>query len=267
MPLQERLGRPEDYAAELRSAYTGAAETTTRRKPIRDTVRALISSATGSNVFQEMHALFPELRPGWWVLRAYLAVLILTFVFNTGQNLRPIPNPFSKVGLLQIVATLVAIVISVRLGRRGLPRSTGWRGAALVANIAIAIFALPVLVSMSTNHGYAYSIASPPHQYVTAVEAGYCSAGTFSNIYPYTRDGRPLKDILLYDQFGCPLTISLKYPAVITNYPIGEDGRRITNEYPLDQRRPNGDRIPAPWVALPPSSTTATASPTPTPTP
>jgi uncharacterized membrane protein len=267
VPLQERLGRPEDYAAELRSAYTGAAETTTRRKPIRDTVRALISSATGSNVFQEMHALFPELRPGWWVLRAYLAVLILTFVFSAGQNLRPIPNPFSSRGLLQILATLVAIVISVRLGRRGLPRGTGWRGAALVANVAIAIFALPVLVSMTTNHGYAYPIASPPHQYVTAVEAGYCSAGTFSNIYPYTRDGRPLKDILLYDQFGCPLTISLKYPAVITNYPIGEDGRRITNEYPLDQRRPNGDRIPAPWVALPPSSTTATASPTPTPTP
>jgi hypothetical protein len=264
VPLEERLGKPEDYAAELRSAYAGSAPTPTRKKPVRDTVAALIASAIDTKTYREMHSLFPELRPGWWVLRAYLVVLILTFLFSTGQSLRPIPNPFSSRGLLQILATLVAIVISVRLGRRGLPRSMGWRAAALVANVAIAIFALPVLVSMSTNHGYVY--AAPPHQYVTDVQAGYYPT---TNIYPYTSDGRPLKDILLYDQNGRPLTITqLKYPGVITDYPLGADGRPIVNEYPLTQRHPDGYPILPPRVAFPPSlPTQSAASPTPTPTP
>jgi uncharacterized membrane protein len=261
LPLQERLGRPEDYAAELRSAYAGNAATTTRRRPLRDRVRALISSAIGTTAYRELREFLPELRPGWWVLRAYLAVLVITFIFSTGHDLRPIPNPFSSRGLLQILATLLAIAISVRIGRRGLPRSKGWRGAALVANVAIAIFALPVLVRMSTDHAYAYPVYQPAHQYVTDVEAGYCSSGTFTNVYPYTKDGRPLKEILLYDQNGCPLTISRKSTEVITDFPLGADGRRIPNEYPLNQRRSNGDRIPPPWVALPPSSTTPSPTP------
>jgi uncharacterized membrane protein len=260
VPLQERLGRPEDYAAELRSAYTGAGETKTRPRRVRDRVRTLIASVIGTKAYRDMRALLPELRPGWWVMRAYLAVLVLSFLFKDGHNLRPIPNPFSSFGIVQILATAFAIVISVRLGRRGLPRSMSWRGAAWVANVAVALLALPVLVSMSTNYAYAYPISQPPHQYVTAVEASYYG---FANIYPYTKDGRPLKDILLYDQNGRPLTISQKYPAVITDFPLDADGRRITNEYPLNQRRPNGDRIPPPWVALP--SGAPTPNPTPTP--
>jgi len=264
VPLQERLGKPDDYAAELRSAYTGAAETTTRRKPIRDTVRALISSAIDTKTYREMHALFPELRPGWWVLRAYLAVLILTFLFSTGQNLRPIPNPFSKLGLLQIVATLFAIVISVRLGRRGLPRGMGWRGAALLVNVAIVLLALPVLARMSTSNPNAYSNAYSVDPYSSSVAAGYYYPG-FSNIYPYTKDGKPLKDVLLYDQSGKPLTPPKS--GIPTDYALDANGQPILNSYPLNQRHPNGDPKMPPRVALPPSSTIATASPTPTPTP
>jgi hypothetical protein len=264
VPLQERLGKPEDYAAELRSAYTGAAETTTRRKPIRDTVKALISSAIDTKTYREMHALFPELRPGWWVLRAYLAVLILTFLFSTGQNLRPIPNPFSKVGLLQIVATLFAIVMSVRLGRRGLPRSTGWRGAAVVANVAIALLGLPVLAGMSTSHPNADSNAYSNDPYSSAVAAGYYYPG-FANIYPYTKDGKPLKDVLLYDQSGKPLMPPKS--GIPTDYALDANGQPILNSYPLNQRHPNGDPIMPPRVALPPSPAIATASPTPTVTP
>jgi hypothetical protein len=178
--------------------------------------------------------------------------------------MRPIPNPFTSRGLLQILATLAAIGISVRLGRRGLPRRAGWRSAAIIANVAIALLSLPVLAGMNTNHGYGYVVSGRPYVYVTDAQAGFCSTGSFTNIYPYTKDGRPLKDILLYDQNGCPLTSNrLKSGEVITEFPLGEDGRRINNQYPLSQRRSNGDRIPPPWVTLPYSP--ATASPTPTP--
>jgi hypothetical protein len=261
VPLQERLGKPEDYAAELRLAYAGAVGSTPRRRLFRDSLRSLISSVSGTKTYREVRAILPDLRPGWWVLRAYLAVLVLAFFFKDGHNLRPIPNPFSSFGLLQILATAAAVVISVRLGRRGAPARIGVRWAALAVNVAIALLTVPVLASMSTSHPYAESIVYSSDPYSSAVAAGYYPG--FTNIYPYTKDGKPLKDILLYDQNGKPLMPAKS--GVMTDYPIGADGQPITNSYPLNQRHPNGDPILPPRVALPPSATEPGPTPTPTP--
>jgi hypothetical protein len=259
--LQERLGRPEDYAAELRSAYVGAAGSTPRRRLFRETLRSLISSVSGTKTYREVRAILPDLRPGWWVLRAYLAVLVLAFFFKDGHNLRPIPNPFSSFGLLQILATAAAVVISVRLGRRGATARIGMRWAALAVNVAIALLTVPVLASMSTSHPYAESIVYSSDPYSSAVAAGYYPG--FTNIYPYTKGGKPLKDVLLYDQNGKPLMPAKS--GVMTDYPIGADGQPIINSYPLNQRHPNGDPILPPRVALPPSATEPGPTPTPTP--
>jgi hypothetical protein len=261
-PLQERLGKPEDYAAELRSAYAGNAASTVRRRPFRDTFRSLIASVTGIRSYRAVRAMLPELRPGWWILRGYLAVLVLAFFFRDGHNLRPIPNPFSSFGLLQILGTAAAIVISVRLGRRGAPRRGGGRWAAFGVNLAIALLTVPVLASMSTTHPYAYSNAYSSDPYSSAIAAGYYPG--FTNIYPYSKDGKPLKDVLLYDQNGKPLIAAKS--GVVTDDPIGADGQPIPNSYPLNQRHPNGDPLLPPRVALPPASM-PTPSPTPGPTP
>jgi hypothetical protein len=267
LSLQERLGEPEDYAAELRSAYGAGSDlvNTRRRGLLRCRSWALLKAASGTQAYRELRALLPELRPGWWVLRAYLVVLVLAFFFRDGANLRPIPNPFSIHGLLQVLATLVAIVISVRLGRRGLPGGKGWRGAALAVNVAIALLALPVLVSMGTGYTYPFSTAGSSDPYFSSAAAGYYGPG-FTNIYPYSKDGKPLKDILLYDQDGRPLIPAKE--GVVTDVPDGADGLPIANAYPLNQRDPNGDPIVPPRVALPPWPTsTPTASPTPNPSP
>jgi uncharacterized membrane protein len=265
-PLRERLGKPEDYAAELRSAYGagGDAFNKRQRRPLRDRAWALIKGALGTQVYRELRSLLPELRPGWWILRAYLAVLFLAFVFRDGANLRPIPNPFSSGGLLQIVATFIAIVISVRLGRRGMPLNRGWRGAVLAANVAIALLALPVLVSMGTGSSYVYSYDGPSDPYFSSVSAGYYPG--FSNIYPYSRDGKPLTDVLLYDQDGHPLVPGKS--DVVIDVPNGADGLPIPNAYPLNERDLNGVPITAPRVALPPwPNSGSTPSPTPSPSP
>src|SRR5256886_2141048 len=152
LSLEEGLGPPEDYAAELRSAYGGGNETSSgRHRPARERAAALLKSASSNLPYPDLRALLPELRPGWWVLRAYLIVLVLAFMFRDGTNLRPIPNPFSSHGVVQILGTLVAIVISVRMGRRGMPINRTRRGAAIAVNAAIALIALPVLVSMGTG--------------------------------------------------------------------------------------------------------------------
>jgi uncharacterized membrane protein len=266
LSLQERLGNPEDYATELRSAYNSGGNTPNmkRRRPFRERSWALVKAAFGTQVYRELRALLPELLPGWWVLRAYLIVLVFAFIFRGDSNLRPIPNPFSSGGLLQILATLVAISISVRLGRRGMPVNRGWRGAVLAVNVGIALLALPVFVRMGTGGTHAYSYADTSDPYFSAVSAGYYPGLT--NIYPYSKDGKALNDILLYDQDGHPL-ISSKGD-LVTDVPTGEDGLPIPNAYPLNQRDSNGLTVLPPRVALPPWQTSAPAtSPMATPSP
>ncbi len=263
--LQERLGRPEDYAAELRSAYGAGNDVFNigRRRPLRDRAAALLKTVSSHLPDGDLRAFLPELRPGWWVVRAYLVVLFLAFVFRDGSNLRPIPNPFTSGGLLQIVATVVAIGISVRLGRRTTPANPGWRGAAVAVNVAIALLALPVLASMGTgNNDYSYDYSPDP--YVSAASAGYFPGVT--NIYPYSKDGKPLKDVLLYDQNGRPLVP--EKTDIVIDVPNDPDGLPIPNAYPLNERQANGDPVLPPRVALPPAQTSApTPSPTVTPSP
>src|ERR1700681_1364466 len=124
-PLVDRLGSAEQYAQELRTAY-GAAHTAS--KPDDPGLRGLtlaIRRVTAWAWVRQVQAFLPELRPAWWVLRAYLLVLILTAVFSRNYNLHPIPNPFSSRGLLEIIAAAVAIVLSIRLGRPNRPLARG----------------------------------------------------------------------------------------------------------------------------------------------
>ena len=264
--LEERLGRPASYAAELRSAYgvVSEIEKGRLRRRIRDRFWTVVRAASATKAYRDVRAFLPELRGGWWVLRAYLLVLILAFIFRDGLNLGPIPNPFSSSGLFEILAILVAMVASVRLGRRGMPVSRGWRGVALGVNIGIALLALPVLVSMGTGSNYyGYYAADSSDPYLSQASAGYYPG--FTNIYPYSKDGQPLKDVLLYDQDGRPIVPAPS--GVVTDVPVGADGLPILNAYPLNQRDQDGAPVVPPRVALPPWQSSPSPSPMPVPSP
>src|SRR2546421_9241846 len=114
--LSERLGPPEQYATELRAAYGATHASTRRQDPALRHLQLGLDRLTRSGWYRQVRAFLPELRPAWWVLRAYLVVLVLTAAFSPGYNLRPIPNPFSSIGVLEILATVTAIVVSVRVG-------------------------------------------------------------------------------------------------------------------------------------------------------
>jgi hypothetical protein len=267
-PLTERLGPPEQYAKELRTAY-GATEVDTRRQdPALRDLQLARTWLTGSEWYRQVRAFLPELRPAWWVLRGYLAALILTAAFSQGYGIGPIPNPTTKRGLAEILAAGVAIWLSVRIGRRSRNLPQGARFLAISTNVVIAFVAVAVLGNM---HTFTYSeligTATPEQQTFTAAFA----AGPVTNIYPYSRDGKPLTDVLLFDQDGRP--IGVQQSDAQTNYPIGADGKPITNAYPLAQRHLNGDPVVAPRVAFPPWPTpsaspaaTPTATPSPSPT-
>jgi hypothetical protein len=266
-PLADRLGPPQQYAQELRAAYGAAHAGGQRRDPALGHVQHAVAWVTGSPWYGQVRAFLPELRPAWWVLRAYLLVLVLTAAFNPTYNLRPIPNPFSSRGLLETIVAAIAIVLSIRLGRRNRPLARGGRLLAIAGNVLIAIIALPVLASMGTVHSFAMVESGSSGQSVQG-QPLYMPNGLVTNIYPYSRDGKPLTDVLLYDQDGRPLTVGPKVGEVMTEYPVGADGQPITNAYPLRQRHFYGDPVAAPRVALPPwPSASPTVSPTASPTP
>lgn len=271
-PLTERLGSPEQYAQELRAAYGATRPNGRRQDPLLRDLRLAVNRIRSSAWYRQVRAFLPELRPAWWVLRAYLAVLILTAAFSAGYNLGPIPNPTTKRGLAEILATGVAIWLSVRIGRRNAALRQPARVLAVSANVLIAFVAVLVLGSMrSFPYSEMIGTTNPVQMPYAAAFAG----SDVTNIYPYSQDGKPLTNVLLYDQDGRPITVQQGEPQ--TNYPNGADGKPITNAYPLAQRHANGDPVVAPRVALPPwptpsptspalSSPTASPSPTPSPT-
>jgi hypothetical protein len=267
-PLVERLGPPDKYAQELRAAYGAGQVNTQRQDPVLRDLQAARAWVTGSEWYRQVRAFLPELRPAWWVLRGYLAALILAAAFSRGYGLGPIPNPTSKRGLAEILAVGVAIWLSVRIGRRSSTLPQVARFLAVSANVVIAFVSIAVLGNM---HSFTYSeligTGTPEQQPFAAAFA----AGPSTNIYPYSQDGKPLTNVLLYDQDGRPITV--QQSEAQTSYPIGADGKAITNAYPLTQRHMNGDPVVAPRVAFPPwptpspsPSATPTATPSPSPT-
>ncbi|MDX6738938.1 HAAS signaling domain-containing protein [Actinocorallia sp. A-T 12471] len=195
-PLEDRLGTPEAYAAELRAAYTEPVSTKTRRGP-RELVSGLERGTQRlfDGVLPEGSAgrdLARDLRPLWWVARGYLAgYLVNALLLNDGTDLWP--N-----GRLALLVLVMAIAGSVLLGGRGRRRPR--RGSVILLAVA-GLTGLAVLgalaFSVSVRDGYAEAVPS-------ASEPG-SQLGAVANIYVFTRDGKPVKDVLLYDEWGQPI--------------------------------------------------------------
>jgi hypothetical protein len=172
----------------------------------------------------------------------------------------PVPNPFSSRGLLQIIVTAAAVVLSVRLGRRAGSSSQAMRRLALASNVLIALAGFIALSSMGNEGSPTVMYAQP-----------YYGAGTAgpgpTNIYPYSVDGRPLDGVLLYDQDGRPLVIGGKAVGRISQYPSAADGKAIFNEYPRRETYPDGTQVAPPRVQLPAVIPTAVPAPAATPNP
>ncbi|HEX6547478.1 MAG TPA: hypothetical protein VF134_01900 [Candidatus Dormibacteraeota bacterium] len=259
-PLAARLGSPAAYAAELRAAY-GLAQEGGRRWRFARLAR-LGRWIAGFESYRAVRGYLPELRPAWWVLRAYLLVLALAVLLRGGRAIHPVPNPLSSLGLLEIVAMGVAVVVSVRIGRWSRRGDRGGPWPIAVGNVVVAFAGLVALGGMSTPD---WNYGSPVSEPCCVRSDVYAANRPLTNIYPYTADGKPLDGVLLYAQYGQPLMVGGKGSGVTTQYPMGADGLPITNEYPQRQTRLDGSVVPRPRVALPVVAASPTPSPTPTP--
>ncbi len=187
-PLERILGTPTAFAAELlaSSGHASAPGATGwwPQMPGLGMARGGWSWLQGSAAYRWVRALLPELVPGWWVLRGYLGVVMLSRLSGDGTGAFPLPGLLgsTQVGLVAVIA---AVVGSVHLGRR----SAGRRPPLWV----LALDAVIVLGSLS----FILSAAQPYPEYVYVEGAHAEGSGVL--VHP---DGRSITNLYAYDDQG-----------------------------------------------------------------
>jgi hypothetical protein len=265
-PLSERLGRPEDYAAELRASAglaapgagpAGAGAAGRRRRRLRETwagrrLAGLGAAVLGHPAGRAVAGFLPELRPAWWVLRGYLAVQALAVamipLFNSGGFSFPVPRLFGS-SLLGLLATGAAVAGSVWLGRRG-PGGTGRRAFLILGNAVLAVVALLLVAELADSEagGDLYQ-PDPVLTYAGPISGLRSDGREITNIFPFDAKGRPLQDVYLIDQDGDPI-VATHYDNEYLEPDLLVDGNgdEVPNRYPQVQHELDaaGQRQPGP---------------------
>lgn len=238
--LATRLGPPEAYAAELR-ASAGLPELGTASRPpwrrrllsrlARTGPGRLVATVGATAPYRQLRDFLTELRPGWWVLRGFLAVAAWSYLFGVSL--------FAS-RLIGLVVLLLGAWGSVALGRRSdrSGRVRRWAPAVNGLVVVLSLIAFTGGTSADIIHpsgaGYPGDLHRPDGTAIT-------------NIHPYAADGTPLEGVMLFDQVGRPITVPA--PPYATTFPpaqpypttFDDDGTR--NGFPL---RPGGRQRPSP---------------------
>ncbi|MEV0329210.1 hypothetical protein AB0H63_22600 [Micromonospora echinospora] len=204
--LVGRLGEPEAYAAELRAA-AGAPVRTGRNLDqrvagvalgVRTRLRALdvrlgppLGYATASDYLR-------LLRPAWWLVRGYLAAMLVT-AMSTGGTFGVLPS-LGGSHLAGLVLLAACVVGSLWLGRNAERLSRWPRRLVLVGSLGLAFFGL---VGAATVDGRArwggyqgYDSVSVDNQY-----------SNIQDVFVYDGEGRLVRDARLFDQNGAPIRL------------------------------------------------------------
>ena len=241
-PLERAVGSPVAFVSELRSSAGltsgdrfGSHGPVAAARDVLERGRRLVSE---SGPYRWTRALLPELVPGWWVLRGYLAVVVLS-VMGGDHHFPHFPVPaLLGSALVGLVATAVAVFTSVSLGRRhhGEPKPRWVR----LVDVLVVIGTLLAAGAIRQHVGpqYVFSEAAP----MGAGGVSHPDGTQITNLFPYDLDGQLLDGVLLYDQDGRPVMVGDGDPysdsglPLETEYRLDANGAEIPNLYPLDQR-------------------------------
>lgn len=239
-PIAARLGPPADFAAELRVAAGLATTPPTPRKK-----NPFAGAWRGARTASLKRTLV-ELAPIWWIARAYVVVALLAWVVDSGwTSVAFVPQIRSAEFGLVLLALAVALSVAVGLWQR----RRRWSGTvSLAVNVMLAIAAVPVggdLVERLSNRGYAATY------YVEAESTpGLTLDGEpVENIYPFSRDGRLMLDVLLYDQNGTPLSLRAPDGDPSRRVLRARSGTEIYNSFPIRYFDAGTRRVARPGAA------------------
>jgi HAAS domain-containing protein len=245
-PIAARLGPPADFATELRvAAGLGGATAAPRtwRRPSLEELRSDPRVAAASRVAR-------ELAPIWWVARAYVVVALIGWLADGDRSTSP-PETF-RLGGPELGLALLALALTASLALGLWQRRHDGRLAApiLAVNLVLAVLAVPVYDDLLDW------LKNPPAGVVIVdeqvVQAGVAHDGLpVENIYAYSRDGRLLLDVLLFDQNGRPLLIRPGGADLNRRVLRTGNGREIRNAYPIRYYEPGTQRVANPRLAPP----------------
>ncbi|MFI6328763.1 HAAS signaling domain-containing protein [Micromonospora chersina] len=256
--LVDRLGEPEAYAAELRAAAgaeAGAGPGRRVRRLAAAQARAgaqlrALDTQLGPLLGQSSVSEFLRpLRPAWWLLRGWLAALVISVVLQEPSGLLPRLDGSVLAGLFLLAGTVLA---SVWLGRRA-PGLRGWpRRLLRLGTAAFLIFSFAMLVNVdqhaSSDQFASYQEVSVDHRY-----------DRIEDVFVYDQEGRLVRNAQLFDQNGVP--IRLGWPSCLDasgNMPAPR------NAYPYcPDRAPFGPPAPAAPTLNAPQAPGASVAPAP----
>jgi hypothetical protein len=258
------LGPPEEFAAELRaSAGLGEATLPVVGSPrALDTLRVFADEITRRPAVVAARRVARELAPAWWLVRGYLVVAAIAIATGATWSLtRPWLPRFAtwRVGALVIV---IGVVASLALGLLTRRRASGLMFLVLAVDIVALLAIVPA--ERHVTRASASTIVGAPLA-ASAVQGGLgllYDGSPVLNVYPYSRDGRLLHDVRLYDNMGRAITLPLG-PDAFRRIPRTVSGALALNAYPIRYYSPGthprrvahpdaGPSISAPRLATPP---------------
>jgi len=268
--LEQRLGPPESYAEELRaSAGLPSREQMLARRPAqrvadrlaRSTAWRAVARMNESPIPREVHGFLKELGPGWWVLRGYLAVAVTAMI--TSGNRRD-NFPFPRIAgsyFTGSVLTILAVVVSVWLGRR-VRRGRKGRAYSILLSVAVAAGTLAAMGGWETGYTDAYYDTPSPIE--AAPYLHHADGNPIANVCPYSSDGKLLSGVLLFDQGGRAIVDTARV-TLPDGRPVERSQPAILNAYPQALFTLNDIGQPVPLTC--PPSIGAPAGPAPAPSP
>ncbi|WP_410820312.1 HAAS signaling domain-containing protein [Micromonospora sp. 050-3] len=256
--LVERLGEPETYAAELRAA-AGAAPGSGRNLDqrvasamarVRGRLRTMDTRLGPPLGYETASDFLRLLRPAWWVLRGYLAAMLVTVVTTGGEfGLLPRFGGELLAGLIMLIGFVLG---SIWIGRRSAQLTRWPRSVVQVASVVLVVFAFAALMQAEDrmrygDYGYDQTSVDSPYDGVR-------------DVFVYDSEGRLVENARLFDQNGNP--IRLGYPDCLD----GAYVKQTLRAYPYcPDQAPFVPR--APGAPLPPVSPTSEPDPSGTPDP
>jgi hypothetical protein len=255
-----RLGPPEDFAAELRAA-AGLHEAAPPRPPWQPRLARLALDLRAWAAREPRPVALrrlSELAPLWWVARGYVLVGVVALAAGVSWSTAMPLVPRLGSARLALVAIAASALASVWIGFRLRARKSGSRVPAAAVNLALLAAAVPVFQQVAD------AARTPvPHDVLVvpaAATPGFALDGDpIFNIYPYTRGGRLLHDVLLYDGQGRPIDVGAAIADENRRLLRTPLGKPIFNSFPIRYFEP-GTRIVArpdagPQVQIPPIAT------------
>jgi hypothetical protein len=204
-PLADRLGEPAAYAAELRATIGPAGERRRLRDRLRlrwaPTLAALgrLDRRLGPMIgYASLSDFARLLAPAWWVLRGYIAAMVVVGVLDAEANLGLLPRLGDST--LAGLAILGGFVVgSIWLARRTPGLSRPVRRGVHLASAALVVVGLAGLAGMDANLRW---VTDPAY-----TETYYDPYGHVEDVYVFDQDGNLVRGATLRDQTGMPIEL------------------------------------------------------------